>query len=278
MKSMCMETPRKRRPVLALLLSLITPGLGQLYNGQIKRAGFVYLAGVLLTVVFFSGFYTKFHFLILFLVLGVCYFLFAMADALYQAIKIKVVALKPFNRCPLYVVIILAHFFLIGFCIHAGLFPVKLYRIPSASMAPGLLPGDYFFIDKKYYTIRKPQRGDIVVFQLPAEPSRDYIKRVVGLPGETVEIARQKLIINEQYLKEPYLKRSGSTGSYIGLLSKINFGPVAVPNDRLFLLGDNRKGSSDSRNFGSVDISALKGKALYIVWARDNSRVGKEIN
>jgi signal peptidase I len=272
------KSAKKRRSIFALLLSFLTPGLGQLYNGQIRRAGFLYVSGVMLAAIFFSGFYSKFYFLILFLALGICYILFAMADAVYQAIKIKAISLKPYNRWFLYILVVCTHFFLIGFSTYINLFPIKLYRIPSPSMAPNLLPGDYFFIDKKYYRDKQPMRGDIVVFQLPIDPSKDYIKRVVGLPGETVEMASRKVSIDKQVLNEPYLKRSGLNSNSIGLNSKIAFGPVVVPENSLFLLGDNRIGSNDSRYFGPVNFSALRGKALFIVWARNKNRIGYKIN
>jgi hypothetical protein len=147
---------------------------------NICSSAFVSMAGETETVIFFSGFYSQYYFLILFLALGVCYYLFNMADALYQAIKLKVTSLRKYNRWYFYSAIVLCHFLLIAFSIYNNFIPIKVYRIPTSSMAPTLLPGDYFLIDKNYYEKHAPQRGEIIVFQSPGDSSKDFIKRAIG--------------------------------------------------------------------------------------------------
>ena len=158
-------------------------------------------------------------------------------------------------------------------------FIVKTYKIPSGSMKPTLLVGDQIMVNKFIYgvkipLIRKtiipltdPKRGDIVVFIYPADRSKDFIKRVVGLSGETIEIKDKRIFINgKQY--------SDSFGVYIDQLiipasvnSRDNFGPVTVPQGSIFVMGDNRDESLDSRFWGFVDLKDVEGKAFIIYWS-----------
>lgn len=263
---------------MALALSLLTPGLGQLYNGQRGRGIGIYFIAIVLVSIFFAGLYSTLINLTLFSGLGLILVLYAILDASFQANKIKHISSAACHRWHFYIAIIVCHFFLIAASVHMGLWPVKLYQIATSSMAPTLLPGDYFIIDKKYYGSRKPGRGDIVVFQSPVGTSRDFIKRVVGLPGETIEIVDRKVTIDKKFIAEPYLMRSAIGKNVTGPQSELNFGPVTIPENSLFLLGDNREGSNDSRYFGSVQLSEVRGKALFIVWAGDNDRIGTKIH
>jgi signal peptidase I len=158
-------------------------------------------------------------------------------------------------------------------------FVVQAFKIPSGSMKPTLLVGDHILVNKFIYGIKipftdkalislsQPERGDVVVFKYPLDTKKDYIKRVIGLPGDRVELSERKLIINGQTVDDPHAKYS-----LHGNLR--NFGPVAVPNDHLFVMGDNRDESSDSRVWGFVPISYLKGKAFLIYWSWDSRKFG----
>ena len=130
-----------------------------------------------------------------------------------------------------------------------------------------------FLIDKKYYQDRSLQRGDIVVFQSHLEPSLDFIKRVVGLPGDILEIVNHKVFIDKEILTEPYI----NAAKRYDLFTKRNLGPLNIPDDGVFVLGDNRGASHDSRHYKFVQLSAIRGKALYILWAEDYSRIGINI-
>lgn len=166
-------------------------------------------------------------------------------------------------------------------------FVFQAFSIPSGSMIPTLLIGDYLLVNKFVYGIRnpinnkvwiplsKPQRWDIVVFIFPQDPSKDYIKRVVGLPGEKVQIINKKLYINGEQLETPHAVNSDPT-----LMSgaatespRDNFGPVVVPPNSFFVMGDNRDHSYDSRFWGAVPMDALRGKAflIYFSWAGDHA-------
>lgn len=136
------------------------------------------------------------------------------------------------------------------------LFVVQPYIIPSSSMEPAMVPGDRILVNRLAYQIWAPARGDIVVFAYPKDPSRTFIKRVIALEGETVELKDNQVFINGQLVREPYLK----PGDYPP------FGPETIPKDNVFVLGDNRKESGDSREWGVLPENYLLGKAWMIYY------------
>ncbi len=133
---------------------------------------------------------------------------------------------------------------------------VKPYEIPSNSMEPTLIPGDRVLVNKFSYRLWAPNRGDVVVFQYPKDPDRVFIKRVIGLEGEKVEIKDSKVLINGQPMNEPYLKE--------GLFPP--FPAQVIPQGQILVLGDNRNKSKDSRDWGLLPKQYLLGKAFYIYW------------
>jgi len=163
-------------------------------------------------------------------------------------------------------------------------FFVQAYKIPSGSMIPTLLIGDYLLVNKItfgiknpikddfFYLRRLPNRQDIVVFTYPVDQKVDFIKRVIGLPGDTVKIVNKKVYVNDIPLDEPYVQFT-DLQVYPGDVSpRDNFGPVKVPEGHLFVLGDNRDQSYDSRFWGFVPIKYLKGTALIIYFSWDSER------
>jgi signal peptidase I len=158
-------------------------------------------------------------------------------------------------------------------------FVVQAFKIPSSSMEPTLLVGDYLMVNKFIYGLRipftntkvfeykKPQRGDIIVFIYPKDPTKDFIKRVIGTEGEKVEIIHNKIYINDRLIDDPW-GHFIRTGWLEYLQGMENFGPVVVPKDSLFVMGDNRDNSQDSRFWGYVDLNAVLGKAfiIYFSW------------
>jgi len=130
------------------------------------------------------------------------------------------------------------------------------FRIEGYSMEPNFHDGQYLIVDKVSYRLHTPERGDVIVFQYPRAPQRDFIKRVIGLPGEKVEIRRGVVFVNNRRLEEPY---GPNPGSY-------SWGPQVVPNDDYFVLGDNRDNSSDSHTWGMLPRQNIVGKAWGIYW------------
>lgn len=153
-------------------------------------------------------------------------------------------------------------------------FVVQAFKIPSSSMEPTLLVGDHILVNKFIYGIRipvigtkvfpfsKPQRGDVIVFLFPGDKSKDYIKRVIGLPGEKVEIRERKIYINDRLIEDPW----GVFRSW-GPLGRDNYGPQEIPPDSLLVLGDNRDNSEDSRYWGFVPLDDVLGKAFIMYWS-----------
>jgi signal peptidase I len=129
-------------------------------------------------------------------------------------------------------------------------------KVESTSMVPTLHSNDYVVVNKLAYKLWQPHRGDIIVFKYPPDPTQiPYIKRVIGLPGDMVHIADGKVTVNGVILTEPYLRVSTNQG-----------GDWTVPEGHLFVLGDNRNGSSDSRAWGMVPLGNVIGKAEVIYW------------
>lgn len=201
-----MDYVKKRKPIIAFLLSFFTPGLGQIYNGRFKRGIILYLIQLLVVVVLISlGLFFKFYGVIICLVIMLGFSIFIWLDALFDAIKLKEVPLKSYNKWYIYLVIFLIHGFVIYPVISSTIKKniVKAYKIPSSAMEPTLLVGDYFIVDMKIYKSEKPKRGDIVIFEFPKDPSKDFIKRVIATEGEKIEIIRNKIYINDQLLRWP---------------------------------------------------------------------------
>ena len=130
------------------------------------------------------------------------------------------------------------------------------YRVVGRSMEPSLQNDQYLVIDKLGYRLHEPQRGDIVVFRDPRSDGRKLIKRVMGLPGETIEIRNGQVFVNGQLLDEPYIDSQG----------RYTQQPTQVPEDQYFVLGDNRNNSSDSHNWGTLPSENVVGKAWISYW------------
>ena len=165
-------------------------------------------------------------------------------------------------------------------------FVVQAFKIPTSSMENNLLIGDHLLVNKFVFAPTASRlarallpmgtihRGDVIVFKYPVDPSRDFIKRVIGLPGETLEVKDKKVSINGQPLDEPYahyLEVSPSSPAELHEVTSsdvlTNFGPVTVPPDKYFMMGDNRDNSADSRFWGFLRHDFIKGKAVVIYWS-----------
>lgn len=160
-------------------------------------------------------------------------------------------------------------------------FIVQAFKIPSGSMLPTLQIGDHLLVSKFIYGIKMPFTGstlipisdpkpnDIVVFQFPKNPEIDYIKRVVAVAGDIVEICDKKVLINGKPFDDQHGVFLDQTIHPALLNPRDNFGPVTVPENKIFTLGDNRDNSSDGRFWGFVDLDAIRGKAWIIYWSWD---------
>ena len=161
---------------------------------------------------------------------------------------------------------------------------VQAFKIPSGSMEPTLEIGDHLLVNKFAYGIKvpftstnlfpfnSPQRGDVIVFIYPLEPDKDFIKRVIGVEGDTVRMVDKRLYINELEVPDTYAVYRENTVLLGGAQELDNFGPVMVPRGSLFVMGDNRDHSLDSRFWGFVPLKNVRGKALGIYWSWDSQR------
>jgi signal peptidase I len=160
-------------------------------------------------------------------------------------------------------------------------FIVQAFKIPSGSMIPTLQIGDHILVNKLAYGIRVPlyghylvdfgkvQRGDVIVFIFPEDRSKDFIKRVVAVAGDTVEIRGKKISINGKPVEDPHAHFEGDDPQNVLPASRDDFGPTRVPENQLFVMGDNRDRSYDSRFWGFVNLSDVRGKAFLIYWSWD---------
>lgn len=136
-------------------------------------------------------------------------------------------------------------------------FIIQPFFIPSGSMEPTFFDGDHVLVNKFVYRFSKPERGDVIVFKYPLDTSKDYIKRVIAVGGETVEVRSGDVFINGKEIYEPYLK-SEVVGS--------DYGPIKIPANKFFVLGDNRDNSSDSRTWGLLPPKNILGRAVVLYW------------
>ena len=169
-------------------------------------------------------------------------------------------------------------------------FVVQAFKIPSGSMKDTLLIGDHILVNKFIYGIKapfigktiipisNPQHGDIIVFEFPEDPSKDFIKRVIGVPGDTIEIRNKKVFINGKLADNPHGVFKDAKIYDARVQPRDNLGPITVPKGKLFVMGDNRDFSYDSRFWGFVDLIAVKGKAFIIYWSWDKENFGVRWN
>jgi signal peptidase I len=170
----------------------------------------------------------------------------------------------------------------------------QAFKIPTGSMENNLLIGDHLVVNKFLFApawleegllpIRDFRRGDVVVFKSPEDPERDFIKRVIGLPGETLEVRNKRVHIDGAPLEEPYvhyLLPPRTDGEMTAFDKRETYGPVTVPEGHLFVMGDNRDNSQDSRYWGFLPQAYVKGRAAVVYWsfesdAADYERPGAE--
>ncbi len=147
---------------------------------------------------------------------------------------------------------------------------IQAFKIPAGSNVPTILIGDHVLVNKYIYKFHQPQRNDWVIFIFPKDEKIDYLKRVVALPGDQVEIKDKKLYINNQLVSEPFIINSTASIIDKSKSPRDNFGPITVPEKSYFLLGDNRDNSFDSRFWGFVKEEKIKGKAEIVYFSYDN--------
>lgn len=169
-------------------------------------------------------------------------------------------------------------------------FFVQAFKIPTGSMLETLQIGDHILVNKFIYgvkipfiqktiiPVKSPKREDIVVFIYPEDRKKDFIKRVMGIAGDVIEIKNKKVYVNGKYLTGNYEQHKNYQIIPKSFSNRDNFGPVTVPENKLFVMGDNRDNSHDSRFWGFVPLKDVKGKAFIIYWSWDKENFGVRWN
>jgi len=263
---------KPRKPWVAGLLTLLTIGLGHLYSGKAKRGAVLYFFGqgailaIFILLVLLSPNILTYIFAVF---LGFGFLIFC----LYDAIKISrshknTYELKKYNRWYLYLLIFTITSFLIEPAVGQAIKKevVQAFKIPSGAMKPTLKVGDHILADKSVYHRKEIEKEDIVIFPYPKDQSKDFIKRVVALGGDTIEIIDKKVFVNGDLQVHDYTIHTDPNIFSREVNTRDNFGPVTVPKRMLFVMGDNRDNSYDSRFWGFVEKSSVKGKAISIYW------------
>jgi signal peptidase I len=149
------------------------------------------------------------------------------------------------------------------------MFVVEAFKIPSGSMIPTLLVGDHLLVNKFIYKFTEPKRGDIIVFKYPDDPSRNFIKRLIAVGGDTVELRDKVVYVNGAKHNESYVQHISPDVLPPEYSPRDNFGPISVPPNSYFMMGDNRDSSLDSRFWKNrfVNRRAIVGKAFIIYWS-----------
>lgn len=293
--------PTKTKPrsaLIAALMSLCLPGLGQLYNGRVNKASWFFLMFAFFSVpaFAFSVLYLPSDLMVSGLTVSLFFcgfvWVYSVLEAFVTARKQKQYTPYPWQGGGVYLLIFLAlaiialptltHYMRAKW--------VEPFRIPSASMEPTLVAGDFIFADKRYncagceHTV---QRGDVVVFIYPNDRNINYIKRVIGMPGERIQLRGEIVTINGVPISKVVAKQetlnvvqeTGGEKNWTVVWKKIKNAPrppiydITVPPGHVFVMGDNRNASNDSRFFDTIPLIDVKAKARQI-WASYNQKLG----
>jgi signal peptidase I len=276
------EVTKRRRPIISFLLSLCLTGLGQLYNGNPLRGALAYLwFWAALTALSLSGLTTSFRGMIVFLIIGYALWILIAVDSAIGAARTKTASLRWYNRWYIYAAALLVVGLVItpalAYAVQYSMAGVRTFRTPAGSMEPALKLGECFLTKLAPYRAGCPARGDIVVFPYPDDESKMFVKRVVGLPGERFEIIDKRIFVNGARLEDPWGVFDSVQTLRGNVSPRDNFGPIDIPKGSVFVMGDNRDLSFDSRFWGSVSCKDIQGKVLYIYWSDEWGRIGKQL-
>lgn len=278
-----MDQTKRRNPIISFLLSIVLPGLGHVYNGHLREGILLYLGlWLVLLTLGLGGLVFSLKGLGLICIIAaaiVCQILIATHAAI-EAANLNEVHLKWYNKWYVYCALILAPLGIEGVILFAQyhLVGVRTFKESSVSMAPTLGQGDHLVAKWEGYGDRLPGRGDIIIFPFPEDRSKTWVKRVVGLPGDRIQIKDKVVFINEQRLEDQWGIHESNVTFPNEVSPRDNFGPADVPEGAVFVLGDNRDYSHDSRFWGYVEAKDIQGKALFIYWSGDRSRIGRQLH
>lgn len=265
-----MEEIEKRNPVLAFTLSILTLGLGQIYNGQLSKGLFIFAGTIILSFLNLIIVGLEWYGIYIGLTITLVYTTIVIIDSVKNAVKQKRYTLKKYNKWYVYLLILLMGLFNGEMVL--SLNPYESYTVMGNSMLPNFKDGDRLLIDKSYYLNDSPTRGDVILFEHPSYLGQLFFKRVVALEGETLKIDASGIYINGSRIKKDWLFYGEENGD----LKLYGEGKWLVPDNSVFVLGDNLNHSFDSRDMGAVSLEGIKGKVLYIYWPK-NKKIGQKL-
>jgi signal peptidase I len=266
---------KPRKWWVAGLLSLIEPGVGQIYNGQVRKGMIIILLQFLVIPLLMLSLNSSYVLIYLGVIVfaGLVYYIIVVRDAVKCAINIgHEYQLRKYNRIAIYIaIIVLLKMFTQTSMLLVKNNYVQAFKIPGGSMEPTLLIGDHILVDRKM-SARNPKRDDLVVFEYPEDPTKDFVKRVVAVSGDIVAIRDKELYINNSPVKDSYSVHKELDVIPASQNQRDNYGPITVPTGSYFMMGDNRDRSYDSRFWGFVEKSKIKGTVRNIYWSWDRNK------
>jgi signal peptidase I len=272
--AIAVEHKAERKPWVAGVLSVLAPGCGHLYLGR-PELGLCWFVSIVLFVIA-GEFIARSPLLppalnLAWVLIPFAGYVFLVRSAVSLARSVRYTYERTgWNRWYVYLGVLLAMMGISSFFSdQLRERVVQSYKIPSGAMTPTLLIGDHIYVDKlSYHTGSDPQRGDIIVFKFPEDETKDFVKRIVALPGDTIELRNKQVILNGVQVDDiTYTQRIDPGVIDASINPRDNFGPVTVPDSSYFVLGDNRDQSLDSRFWGFVDASKIRGKVTVIYWS-----------
>lgn len=262
--------------LLALLFTLLADGLGQVYNGELIKGLAFAIVGWLLIWLGFRHLMHSFYGMFLSLGLGLAFKIYLCVDAFFVARKLQVDATR--RKAPL-ALRIGAAILISGAALLTSSDPFlkrflifHVFKTPSGSMCPTICEGDRFVADMRAFRLSGPRRGDVVMFLFDKESSL-HVKRVVAVSGDEVSGSNGRIIVNGNPV-EPPASACGTTAQAHSYEGSPDVGPQRVPPGRVFLVGDDMHNSYDSRYYGTVEVSRVRGRPLYLFWSQQSERIG----
>jgi signal peptidase I len=263
---------RPRRAWLAALLSLFGP-VGQVYAGALRRAVVLWAIEATLTIslMLVAVWLASGRVAILaMLVVLVGYRLFVMVDAFCVAVRNRRMPRKAYQRWWVYLLVIgvlYASDWLLALA--AKRWVGEAFVVPTRGMADTILAGDRILVNKLYYHFNPVKRDEVIVFYSKGRGSPPFVMRVIALAGDEVEMRNEVVYVNGDARQEPYAKREGPLLEHAPQLA--NFGRMRIPLGRVFVLGDNRRLSKDSRFIGCIPLGDVLGRVCFIYWSRERT-------
>jgi signal peptidase I len=287
------DTSKSRNAVIAFLLSLVLPGLGQIYNGQLKKGTFFF--GILLLIPFLAGItrVTTFFYGLLFLILTeICLRIFIIADGVRTAKRLKEFVPGRYNTWYYHLLIAIVMVAVLWVYDTRSMLKTQTFNIPTTSNNPTFQVGDCLVADLNAYENSEPDYGDIVVYSRP--DGKIYTFRVAGKPGDKLELKDNIITINGKPGKATFIKEATSDNFPVSEFveefpnghkhsiykfrqdydsTKANIRDIIVPEDSYYLLGDNRDNALDSRYEGFISKDRIKGRIIYSYWGNTTDRI-----